>query len=58
MKINGSVALVTGANRGLGGAFENVLSVLSRLTLPGRTELLAVHAGLAAEPPVYVGTGA
>ena len=80
MKIEGSVALVTGANRGLGTAFidtdmargapgpklapdDLVRQALAALEA-GQSELLAdattrnVHAGLAAEPPVYLGASA
>jgi hypothetical protein len=72
MKIQGSVALVTGANRGLGTAFARELTDVPLLA-PGRSggysafkasgwalsnALRQAIAALAAEAPVYVGTGA
>ena len=80
MKIQGSVALVTGANRGLGAAFidtdmargapgpkitpDDVVRRALAALEAGQSELLAdatsrkVHAGLAAEAPVYLAAGA
>ncbi|MCH8620368.1 hypothetical protein [Undibacterium sp. TS12] len=48
MKIQGSVALVTGANRGLGSASAQGLLAACAVR---------VHASLSAESPVYLGTG-
>ena len=53
MQIQGSVALVTGANRGLGAAFARGLLAAGAATADDGTR--SVHAGLTAEPPMYLG---